>query len=249
MPAIIDIKNLSFTYPNHTTNILKEISFAVQPGEIVALVGASGSGKSTLFKLLTGLLRSETGHVMLNGLPIPAGYQSISYMMQEDLLLPWRTVLSNMTLMSELGSFSPTIDLKEESLNLLREVGLKGCESLYPNELSGGMRQRVALARTLLQRKPILLLDEPFGALDVGLREQMYQLLRRIQIHHGTTILLITHDFRDAFSLANRILFLSQGEIKKEWILLAEHKENPEYIGFLHKELQALFIETTSLLS
>lgn len=238
----IHVKNLSFDYEDN--QILQDVSFSLKKGEVATLIGASGSGKSTLFKLLTGLITVKYGELTLNNQSIPAGYQSIAYMMQEDLLLPWRTVLDNMTLITELGS-SPSYSkqLQEESLHLLNEMGLKGCEHLYPHELSGGMRQRVALARTLLQKKPILLLDEPFGALDVGLRENMYRLLRKVQEKHHTTILLVTHDFRDALVLSDRILFLADGVIQKEWHIPLEDKNDLEKMGLLQRELQLLFLK------
>ncbi len=195
------LDDIHFTYDRP---ILKGITFEAKRGEIVALIGGSGSGKTTLFRLITGLLEPDSGTVTCQTLP--------TYMQQEDLLLPWRTALGNLMLCGELGK-----ELEEactdEAKKLLRLVGLEGYEEAYPSELSGGMRQRVALARALLQNRPLMLLDEPFGSLDVLIREQLYMLLKQIRDRYQKTILLVTHDFRDAISMADRILVLVNGRL------------------------------------
>ncbi|MCH9609471.1 MAG: Aliphatic sulfonates import ATP-binding protein SsuB [Chlamydiales bacterium] len=198
---MLSVEDVYFGYDHP---ILKGISFKASPGEILALIGTSGSGKTTLFKLITGLLTPDRGDVHLEGL--------CTYMQQEDLLLPWRSVLENILLPCELGP-SPAPALKSRAKQLLNLVGLPGCEEMYPSELSGGMRQRVALARTLIQECPLMLLDEPFGSLDVLIREQLYFLLKQIRDAYGKTIVLITHDFHDAIALADRVLVLSLGQI------------------------------------
>ncbi len=204
---MLRLDDVYFTYDRP---ILKGVSFKITPGEILALIGTSGSGKTTLFRLITGLIKPDSGTIVCNGLA--------TYMQQEDLLLPWRTVLQNILLPFELGENSSLP--RKEAFQLLNLVGLKGYDEAYPSELSGGMRQRVSLARALLQNRPLMLLDEPFGSLDVLIREQLYLLLKQMK----KTILLVTHDFRDALELADRILVLSNGQIVGNFTVA---KENP----------------------
>lgn len=237
----VAIQDLSFSYDNRT--VLDQLSFHLYPGEVGTLIGASGSGKSTLFKILTGLVPQQAGRITVFGRPLPEGCQNIAYMMQQDMLLPWRTVLSNVLLVSEVG-LKPNHDAQtiEEAHYLLEEVGLKDFIHRYPGELSGGMRQRVSLARALLQKRPLLLLDEPFGALDVGLREQMYRLLIDLKNKHGYTILMVTHDFRDALSLSDRLFLLSKGAITKEWNIHYSLQYDFPQMNALQREIHDLLV-------
>lgn len=220
---LLKIENLSFSYTKNP--ILEDINLELDKGEIAALIGTSGSGKSTLFKLIVGILEPHFGTIYVSDLPRTSHH--VAYMMQEDLLLPWRTILSNLTLVGELGkTLPPKPQIEQEALALLNDVGLAGKESLYPDLLSGGMRQRVSLARALLQKRPLLLLDEPFGSLDIHLRDQMYSLLRKIHSTNTTTTLLVTHDFRDALSLADTIYHLSNGRILNKWKVTAEMRQD-----------------------
>lgn len=236
----LDVHHLSFSYDQHS--ILKDVSFCLKKGEIGTIIGASGSGKSTLFKILTGLLEPQKGEILIQGQVIKERSQQIAYMMQEDLLLPWRTVLGNLLLIYELGSShsEQQEDPKQEALNLLEEMDLLPYVNYYPDELSGGMRQRVSLARALMRKRNLLLLDEPFGALDVGRREHMYRLLHRIQKRYDTTILMVTHDFRDALSLSDRLFWLCQGRIEKEWQISLSARQDFGYMGHLQQEIQQL---------
>lgn len=237
----LTVEDLTFSYENKI--ILENLSFTLKTEEIGTLIGASGSGKSTLFKLLTGLLPLHQGQIKIFDKVAPEGYHQIAYMMQQDMLLPWRTVLSNILLVSELGyDHDANETLKNEALELLDEVDLGGCENMFPDELSGGMRQRVSLARALFQKRPLLLLDEPFGALDAGLREQMYRLLRAIKEKHQTTILMITHDFRDALTLSDRLFILEGGSITKEWTIPSINRQDLAYMGQIQQELQGLLV-------
>lgn len=234
---MINVFDLSFSYGGKL--ILHNLNLAVAAGEIVGIIGTSGSGKSTLLKLLAGLISPLTGEIQIAGQPEDARMRYISYMMQEDLLLPWRTVLDNVTLAGELGVKGLSKqDLQEEALQLIHEVGLQGCEKMLPEQLSGGMRQRVALARALLQNRPLLFLDEPFGSLDVSLREQLYGLLRDIQARHHLTLVLVTHDFRDALSLADRVLLLTKGTFTQEWAIPHQLREDPLIAAGLLEEFR-----------
>jgi len=237
---MLKISNLCFSYEGK--KILQNLSLSLRKGESAALIGASGSGKSTLFKVLTGLLALQSGSIEIEGKPLIEKQDLIAYMMQEDLLLPWRSVIRNMTLSAELGATStPLQKLKEEAYVLLDSLGLAGSAELFPEELSGGMRQRVSLARALILNRPVLLLDEPFGSLDVVLREQIYTFLRAIQKKAKTTILMVTHDFRDALALADHVFLLRQGRIAHQWRILEEEREDPESSGrLLHEIRQAL---------
>lgn len=232
-PVVLSIKDLSYTYGSKT--VLEDLSFHLGKGEFVTLVGQSGSGKSTLFKLVSGILSLQNG--LITAFPHNRG--SISYMMQEDLLLPWRTVLQNTTLFAELGPSSSVGDqIRDEAKLLLTEMGLEGCFDLYPHQLSGGMRQRTALVRTLLQKKPILLLDEPFNALDIALKEQTYAYLKLKQKKEGTAILMVTHDFRDAALLSDRILFLDAGRIQNTWSITEHMRGNITELHALQEDIR-----------
>ena len=231
------IDQISFSYEK--TSLLHDVSFSMASGEIVTLIGASGSGKTTLFKLVTGLEIPQKGLITIGSQQQPAAHAEVAYMMQEDLLLPWRSILSNLILPSELGKHKQSREVVEaEALELLKEMELSHCAEMFPEQLSSGMRQRVSLARALMQRRPLLLLDEPFSALDVALREHMYDILRGINKRYGTTILMVTHDFRDALSLSDRILLMSQGTIAHEWQVPDAKREDPYFIGLLLEEMR-----------
>jgi ABC-type nitrate/sulfonate/bicarbonate transport system ATPase subunit len=237
------IKDLSFLYDKKY--IFNKISLRLEKGEIGTLIGASGSGKTTLFKLLTGLLPVSEGDISIFGMSGTTGSQNIAYMMQQDILLPWRTALDNVLLVSELGPNAlNSPEDRKEALKLLNEVGLSGCENLYPEELSGGMRQRVSLARALLRKRPLLLLDEPFGALDVVAREQMYQLLRRLKEKFGMTILMITHDFRDALFLSDHVFLLTQSKIGREWHIDPNLRDDVVYMARVQHEIHEVLAAT-----
>lgn len=235
---ILKVNGLSFSYQQSL--VLNQLSFSLEQGEIAAVIGVSGSGKTTLFKLITGMLDPLQGSITINNLAIPQAQNQVAYMTQEDLLLPWRTVLRNMTLTSELGKQPlPSQDLYAEANKLLDSLGLSGCGEYYPDQLSGGMRQRISLARALLLKRPLLLLDEPFGSLDVILRDQMYALLRKIHDDSKTSMLLITHDFRDALSLADRIVLMAGGKLSREWKGLKMIREDPMALAQIQGELKS----------
>jgi len=234
---ILKIDQLSFSYSQQL--ILDGISFSLKEGEIAALIGVSGSGKTTFFNLMTGMLPLQQGSIIINGYSLPDGNTQVSYMTQEDLLLPWRTVIRNMMLSSELGQAKQSHHhLYQTASSLIETMGLKGFENYYPDQLSGGMRKRVSLARALLHKRPLLLLDEPFGSLDVIVRENLYLQLQKIRDQANTSMLFITHDFRDALSLADRVFLLSNGNICREWHGLVSIRSNPGALGLIQDEMK-----------
>ncbi|MBM7855540.1 ABC-type nitrate/sulfonate/bicarbonate transport system ATPase subunit [Desulfohalotomaculum tongense] len=197
--------------------VLEQISLEVRGNQFVSLVGPSGCGKSTLFNIICGLVKQDSGSILLEGEEKTKPGDLISYMPQKDLLLPWRRVIDNVILPLKLAGVS-TADAVREAMGLMDVFGLKGFERRYPWELSGGMRQRAALMRTVLAKKDILLLDEPFGALDAITRFKMQSWLLQVWHRFKRTVLFITHDVEEAVYLSDKIYVLSQrpGRIKLE---------------------------------
>lgn len=188
--------------------VLENISMTVQPGEFVSILGPSGSGKSTLFRLLTGAITTHTGTTEFDGKPLTEAGRPFAFMPQRDALMPWRKILDNTTLGLEVQGIGRK-QARERVAPLFAEFGLSGFEDNYPAELSGGMRQRAALLRTVVQDKPMLLLDEPFGALDALTRAGMQRWLEAMWEKHRWTAMLVTHDVREAVHLSDRIYVLS----------------------------------------
>ncbi|MFF2223367.1 ABC transporter ATP-binding protein [Streptomyces globisporus] len=187
---------------------LSDVSLDVAPGEFVAIVGPSGCGKSTLLKLVAGLLTASSGDVLLGGERVTGPRHDIGYVFQRAALLEWRSALRNILLQAEIRRMEPAV-ARARADELIRMTGLGGFEDAYPHELSGGMQQRVALCRALLHEPPVLLMDEPFGALDALTREQMNTELNRIWRTTGTTVLLVTHSISEAVYLADRVVVMS----------------------------------------
>jgi ABC-type nitrate/sulfonate/bicarbonate transport system ATPase subunit len=193
--------------------VLDGVSFTVAPGEFVALIGPSGCGKSTLFNLLAGLDSADDGLVCVGAEPVVTGSrrsanQHCAYMPQKDLLFPWRTVLENTALGLEVAGVGKH-EARQRARKLFPEFGLAGFEDARPFQLSGGMRQRAAMLRTVVQERPVLLLDEPFGALDSLTRTEMQNWLQDVWLRDRRTVLMITHDIREAVYLADRVIVLS----------------------------------------
>jgi len=187
---------------------LDGIGLTVGQGEFVAIVGPSGCGKSTLLRILGGLLAPAEGQVHLDGQPLLSPRRQVGFVFQSVNLMPWRTGLHNVTLPLEVARV-PQPDAERRARELLALVGLAGFEAVYPRELSGGMAQRVAIARALVADPEVLLLDEPFGALDALSREQMNVELLRIWQARRVTAVMVTHDLQEAVFLADRVLVMS----------------------------------------
>lgn len=189
---------------------LQSVSFQVLANEFVCLLGPSGSGKSTLLRIIGGLVQPDTGTVWLKGEHLTGPHAEIGFVFQTTNLMPWRTVLENVLLPLEVqqGKLGP--EDQQKAHELLALVGLKGFAAAHPKELSGGMRQRVVLARTLIHHPQLLLMDEPFGALDALTRERLNLELLRIHQMQAKTILMVTHSIPEAVFLADRVLIFSE---------------------------------------
>lgn len=188
--------------------VLKDVSFTVGRGEFVSLVGPSGAGKSTLFNIIAGLDKPTSGQVLFSGTPSHGRRDLTAYMPQKDLLFPWRSILDNTALGLEVQGV-PRAEARSRARELFPQFGLEGFEDSLPFELSGGMRQRAALLRTVVQDRSTLLLDEPFGALDYLTRQELQTWLQRVWADNDWTALLITHDVREAIMLSDRVVVLS----------------------------------------
>jgi ABC-type nitrate/sulfonate/bicarbonate transport system ATPase subunit len=204
---VLDGLTKSFRTDAGPLPVLAGVSFDVPPGEFVSLIGPSGCGKSTLFNVLAGLEPPDAGRVLVDGEDATGRTEPFAYMPQQDLLFPWRTVLDNATLGLEVAGVRRRA-ARERVRPLLAAFGLSGFENVRPFALSGGMRQRAALLRTVVQDRPVLLLDEPFGALDSLTRTDMQTWLDGVRAGFGWTVLLITHDIREAVFLSDRVLVL-----------------------------------------
>jgi ABC-type nitrate/sulfonate/bicarbonate transport system ATPase subunit len=191
-----------------TTIALSETSLSVRAGEFISIVGPSGCGKSTLFNVVSGILKPSSGTVLLDGRDVTAQPGHVGYMLQKDLLLPWRTALENIILGAALTRRVKRSD-KAGAAVLATKYGLGAFLNHYPHAMSGGMRQRVALMRTLSFARDVMLLDEPFGALDSQTRMEMQQWLLSVWAEQQSTILFVTHDVDEAIFLADRVVVMS----------------------------------------
>lgn len=202
MKNILEVKNISKTYQSKNGEIeaLRDINFGIEEGEYISIIGPSGCGKSTLLSIIAGLETKTDGEVYIDG--------KIGYMLQKDNLLEWRTILNNVLLGLEIQK-SNTQENKEYVINLLKKYGLYEFKDKYPTQLSGGMRQRVALIRTLAIKPKILLLDEAFSALDYQTRLMVTEDIYKILKNENITALMVTHDISEAISMSDRIIVLS----------------------------------------
>jgi NitT/TauT family transport system ATP-binding protein len=207
---VIAVRGLRKEYPTPrgTVLALEDIDFDVREGEFVALVGPSGCGKSTLLKILAGLLPASRGQVELRSAPVTGPRRDIGVVFQSPVLFPWRTVLENVLLPVDVQRLGRDKN-RSRALELLGLVGLSGFEHRYPWELSGGMQQRVSITRSLMHDPALLLMDEPFGALDAMTRESLNVELQRIWLERRETILFVTHSIAEAVFLADRVFVMT----------------------------------------
>jgi ABC-type nitrate/sulfonate/bicarbonate transport system ATPase subunit len=200
----LDRVGMAFNTPSGVFRAVEPMSLSFEPGRFASLVGPSGCGKSTLFNIIAGLLQPTEGRVLIEGEDATGTIGRVGYMLQKDLLLPWRTVLDNVILGMEIQG-KPLHEARQRALPLLQRYGLAGFEHLYPNSLSGGMRQRAALLRTLLFDTDVILLDEPFGALDAQTKLQMQEWLMQLWSDFKKTVVFVTHDVEEAIYLSDEI--------------------------------------------
>ena len=248
----IAIDTVSKTYETATgepIRALERIDLSIEPGGFVSVVGPSGCGKSTLLMLIAGLLPVSGGRIILDGEQVDKPHSKVGVVFQRDLLLPWRSVIDNVLLPIEIKHWKKA-EYRPLAESLLEKVGLGGFGMKYPSELSGGMRQRVAICRALIQQPGLLLMDEPFGALDALTREQMgYDVLNMWQ-DIGNTVLFITHSIDEAVFLADRVLVMSPrpGEIVRDIQVELERPRggrthaDPQFVAYT-QEVRKLFEE------
>ena len=210
-PALIELKGVAKTYQTNDGPVesLKPLTFAINQGEFVSVVGPSGCGKSTLLKLVAGLLPISAGELSLSGQSIDGPQRNVGIVFQSAVLLAWRNVLDNILLQAEMRRM-PMAAARQRALDLIQMAGLAGFEKKFPWQLSGGMQQRVSICRALLHDPSVLLMDEPFGALDAMTRERMNLELQRIWLESRKTVLLITHSIPEAVFLSDRVLVMSE---------------------------------------
>lgn len=197
-----------FRTRDHTVRALADVSFTVERGQFVSLLGPSGCGKSTLLNIVAGLAKPSFGEVMLDGAPIDAIGVDMGMVFQSDLLLDWRSALENVLLQTQFRGLKRS-DYEDAAKDLLTQTGLGGFHDAMPRQLSGGMRQRVAICRALIHDPGLLLMDEPFGALDAITREKINVDLLKIVERTGKTVLFVTHSIEEAVFLADRVLVMS----------------------------------------
>jgi NitT/TauT family transport system ATP-binding protein len=215
----VELRGIELRYfgPDGETEALKDISLSISPREFVAIIGQSGCGKSTLLSLISGIIRPTAGAVLLDGQRVTEPSRKVGYMLQQDYLFEWRTILENAVLGAEIQGLDMP-KARDRAKRLLAGYGLGQFLQHLPRQLSGGMRQRVALARTLCTEPDIVLLDEPFSALDsqtrLALADEVTEILRR----EGKTVILVTHDIGEAIGMAERVVVLSRrpGRVKSD---------------------------------
>jgi len=226
----------TYRAPGRVLRALDRTTFTLGRGEFVSIVGPSGCGKSTLLMLIAGLIPATAGAVAIQGERVTRPYTDVGVVFQQDALLAWRSVLDNVLLQIDVRRL-PRRRYTETAHALLARVGLGGFEAYYPSELSGGMRQRVALCRALVHDPPLLLMDEPFGALDALTRDQMVLDLQRLWLEERKTVLFITHSIWEAIFLADRVVVMSPRPGRIAAVLDVDlprprrlaHRESPEF--------------------
>lgn len=250
---MLKFDNVSFQYDVEDFSIIDHLSFDVQDGEFVSVIGASGCGKSTIFRLVNKLLLPASGEILVDGESIERKRNYCGYMPQQDLLFPWRTVRENLLLPMEIrGGYSKT-EMREKADAALESVGLKDWGDKMPKELSGGMRQRAAFARTVLTGSDLLLLDEPFSALDYLTRISMREWLLEQWEREKKTVLFITHDVEEAVFLSSRILVVEESpithlrsiDVPAEYPRSRDELQKPEILS-LKEELIGMLRKETS---
>ncbi len=222
MENLIDIKGVTHAYrtPAGPLPVLDNLNISVPRGEFAAVVGPSGCGKSTLTKLVAGLMKPDSGEVWLHGERVKSPRKTVGMAFQNPVLLEWRTILQNVILPLEIVAPGMSRAEKEaRAMDLLELVGLKGFENKSPSQLSGGMRQRASLCRAIVHRPDVLIMDEPFGALDNFTREDLWQTMRDLRAAEPFTCVLITHDLRESVFLGDQVFVLSGRPATTQYVM------------------------------
>lgn len=241
----IELRSVSYAYRTAAARlpVLDDVSLACATGSFTAVVGPSGCGKSTLTRLIAGLMLPDAGEVLLLGEPVRSPRATVGMAFQNPVLLEWRTILSNVLLPLEIVANQLNRRQREDrARDLLSLVGLEAFEDRRPSELSGGMRQRASLCRALVTRPEVLILDEPFGALDAFTREDLWQTMHALRREERFTCLLITHDLRESVYLADRVVVLSDRPATVQMVMdvpLGENRILDDLYGTEASELQA----------
>jgi len=246
---LLEVKDLEVTFTDEKGSLqaLTQINFSIDREQFVCVVGPSGSGKSTLIRVLAGLLEPTSGNVTLDGIPVTEPRLGVGIVFQKANLMPWRSVLRNITLPLEIIHIDPE-EAASRAQDLVDLVGLSGFEDWLPQDLSGGMLQRVAIARSLIRDPDLLLLDEPFGALDALTREKMGTELLRVWRARKKTVIMITHDISEAVFLADRVLAISPqpGNVRLDLTIplkrprAEEDRFSPDFVDLTHQLRQAI---------
>lgn len=226
--ALIQLKSVCHTFSTATgpLPVLDGLELSIQEGQFTAVVGPSGCGKSTLTRLIAGLLKPDSGEVWLHGEQVVSPRSTVGMAFQNPVLLEWRSILKNVMLPLEIVSAGmPLREREERARYLLTLVGLEGFEDKRPSELSGGMRQRASLCRSLVHKPDVLILDEPFGALDAFTREDLWQIMHTLRDEEPFTALLITHDLRESIFLADEVVVLSGRPARSQYVMSVELPE------------------------
>ena len=252
MPDLIEYRQVRKVYKSAGAEViaLEEFSLDVGAGEFLAVVGRSGCGKTTLLKLTAGLLPATAGAIRVDGKPVTAPLTNIGVVFQAPVLLPWRKTLDNVLLQIEARRLDVN-GYRRKALDLLELTGLKGFEDRYPSELSGGMQQRVSISRALVHDPPLLLMDEPFGALDAITRDEMNLELQRIWGEAKKTVLFITHSIPEAVFLGDRVIVMTPRPGKIAEIVKIDlprprtttMRDDPKFIGYVRTIRERLGVQ------
>lgn len=236
-----EVHHTYFTQTSATT-ALSDISLEIKEGEFVSFLGPSGCGKTTLLSIIAGLIDATEGSVMLENQSIKDTSDQIGYMLQQDYLFPWKTIEENILLGLKISN-TLSNEKKEYALNLLDQMGLKGFESQFPKQLSGGMRQRVALVRTLATEPKLLMLDEPFSALDYQTKLRLEDLVSHTLKSFGKTAILVTHDIGEAIAMSDRIFLFSArpGRLHKTFTIPEELRKLTPFNARNHEGYSQIF--------
>ena len=249
----LSLRNVTKSFPvkGGSVNVLNNLSFDVYDQDFVSIIGPSGCGKSTVFNIIAGLLHPDEGEIRMDGEIVNGLRGKVGYMLQKDMLFPWRTVLENVVLGLEVRG-TPLNESKEIAMEYIYSYGLAGFEHTYPKALSGGMRQRVALIRTLIYDPQVILLDEPFSALDYQTRLHLEGVLVEAVETFKKTVILVTHDIDEAVALSKRVVVLSSRpgyvkaihEIDLSQRTPIESRSDPKFSGYFHTLCAELDIQT-----